>query len=101
MGHFRFRRSFGTSLVKFNVSKSGFSMTSGVPGAHLNIPLVGTRRRRSMLTLGLPGSGLSYRQPIGRGRRVTQTESSIGHQVMAVVIFLLVAWWFFGHVIGG
>jgi hypothetical protein len=69
MGYFRFHRSIGNKFFRINVSKRGFSATSGVPGLHLNTPLIGTRKRRSMVTLGLPGSGLSYRQNIGRSRR--------------------------------
>jgi hypothetical protein len=65
MGHFRFRKSFGNKFFRLNVSKSGLSLTSGVPGVHVNTPIVSTRKRKGMVTLGLPGTGLSYRQQIG------------------------------------
>jgi hypothetical protein len=68
MGYFRFHRSVGNKFFRLNVSKTGFSSTLGVPGVHLNTPLIGRRRRRSMLTVGLPGSGLSYRQSVGQSR---------------------------------
>jgi hypothetical protein len=68
MGYFRFHRSIGNKLFRLNISKGGFSGTVGVPGAHLNVPLVGRRKRRSMATFGIPGTGLSYRQQIGKAR---------------------------------
>jgi hypothetical protein len=68
MGYFRFHRSVGNRFFRLNVSKTGFSSTLGVPGVHLNTPLVGKRKRKSMLTVGLPGSGLSYRQSVGEPR---------------------------------
>jgi hypothetical protein len=65
MGYFRFHRSVGNKFFRLNVSKTGLSLTSGVPGAHLNIPLVGQRKRKMMATISAPGTGLSYRQQIG------------------------------------
>jgi hypothetical protein len=65
MGYFRFHRSIGNKFFRLNVSKSGLSLTSGVPGVHVNTPIVSTRKRKGMVTLGLPGTGLSYRQQIG------------------------------------
>jgi hypothetical protein len=67
MGHFRFRRSVGPKWLKLNVSKTGTSITAGAPGFHVNTPLSG-RRRRSMMTIGLPGAGLSHPQEIGESR---------------------------------
>ena len=61
MGHFRFRRSFGSKFLKLNVSKTGFSITGGVPGAHVNADLSGRRKRPFVNTYGIPGTGLSYR----------------------------------------
>ena len=61
MGHFRFRRSFGNQFLKLNVSKTGFSITGGVPGAHVNADLSGRRKKPFVNTFGIPGSGLSYR----------------------------------------
>jgi hypothetical protein len=83
MGHFRFRRKVGP----FNVSKTGTSLTTGVPGAHLNIPLLdwGRRTRRPMITLGMPGTGLSYRQQIGGSRqRRTVDEAVAEARIMAI-----------------
>ena len=57
----RFRKSWGIAPgVKVNVSKTGVSTSLGGHGATVN---VGTRSRS--LTLGIPGTGLSYRMPLG------------------------------------
>lgn len=109
MGHFRFRRKVGP----FNLSKTGISLTAGVPGAHLNVPLLTTgRKRRSMVTLGMPGTGLSYRQelpPARRRRRVTQAQPQVQlpPQVAAVLephslivigfVVMVILWFLTGH----
>jgi hypothetical protein len=95
MGYFRFHRSIGNKFFRLNVSKNGFSSTVGVPGLHLNTPLIGKRRRRSMLTVGLPGSGLSYRQNIGRARGgVSRTEEhgvgEVVSQFLQLVIYVII-----------
>jgi Protein of unknown function (DUF4236) len=57
----RFRKSWGILPgVKFNVSKTGVSTSLGGHGATVNL---GTRSRTA--TLGIPGTGLSYRVPLG------------------------------------
>lgn len=60
---FRFRKSI-TILpgVKINLSKSGVSTSIGGKGATVN---VGHGKR--MINVGIPGTGLSYRAPIGTG----------------------------------
>jgi hypothetical protein len=92
VGYFRFHRSIGNKFFRLNISKRGFSMTSGVPGIHVNTPLIGRRKRKSMLTVGLPGSGLSYRQSVGRPRGGGTDVSQIilviiGLSVLAVLLF--------------
>lgn len=61
MGYFRFRKSL-TILpgVHVNLSKTGVSTSVGGHGATLNM---GHGKRT--VTLGLPGTGLSYRAPVG------------------------------------
>jgi len=61
VGHWRFRRSIGNKYLRLNLSKTGFSSTLGVPGAHVNADLSGRRKRMFMNTYSLPGTGLSYR----------------------------------------
>ena len=72
--------------LRVNLSKGGVSLTEGVPGAHVTIG------RTPRVTVGLPGSGLSYTQIFGRGRR----QSSSGLAVIGWVAFLLVALAIFG-----
>jgi hypothetical protein len=92
MGHFRFRRKIGP----FNVSKTGTSITTGVPGAHLNIPLLdwGRRKRSPMVTLGLPGTGLSYREQLNGGgtrrRRSSGYEPPLAQTGVAAVVGFIV-----------
>jgi len=56
MGFFRFRRTFKiVPGVRFNLSKSGASVSFGPRGLHYTIGPKGTRT-----TVGLPGSGISW-----------------------------------------
>jgi len=66
MGFFRFRRRAGFlgGLFHLNFSKTGISASVGVPGATLNVPVLSARKRNPAITLGLPGTGLSYRQEL-------------------------------------
>jgi len=57
----RFRKSFGVPGLRFNVSKTGFSLSLGARGFTTNIDLSGRRKKRVMHTVSWPGSGLSYR----------------------------------------
>jgi Protein of unknown function (DUF4236) len=63
MGYFRFNRHVNTGLGRINISKSGISLSEGFKGAHI------TFGRTPRITLGLPGSGLSWTQTLPRGRR--------------------------------
>jgi hypothetical protein len=57
----RFRKSWSILPgVKVNVSKTGVSTSLGGHGATVNL---GTRTRTA--TFGIPGTGLSYRMPLG------------------------------------
>ena len=56
---FRFRRRLRIMPgIYVNLSKTGGSLSIGGHGATLNVSRAGTRT-----TVGLPGSGLSYRSP--------------------------------------
>ena len=61
--------------VYINLSKSGVSASVGGKGATVNVGSTG----RKMVTVGLPGTGLSYRAPI--------TGTIIVLLVAAVVVF--------------
>ena len=58
MGFFRFRKTISLGkLLRINVSKTGASVSAGRPGATINI-----RKDRIDGTVGVPGSGLSYKE---------------------------------------
>ena len=75
MGYFRFRRSIGVLPgVKVNLSKTGVSTSVGGKGATLNVG-----HGKKMVTLGIPGTGLSYR-----------TEASTQLIILAVAVVAIV-----------
>jgi hypothetical protein len=77
----RFRKSIGVLPgVKLNISKTGVSTSLGGHGATVN---VGSRSRTA--TFGIPGTGLSYRMPLG-GSVV---------MVIAVIVAALAVLWVF------
>jgi hypothetical protein len=58
MGFFRFRKSIPLGkFFRLNVSKTGASLSAGRPGATINV-----RKDRVDGTVGIPGSGLSYKE---------------------------------------
>ena len=58
MGFFRFRRTISLGrFLRLNVSKTGTSVSVGRPGATVNV-----RGDKVDGTVGVPGTGLSYRQ---------------------------------------
>jgi hypothetical protein len=58
MGSFRFRKVIPLGkLFRINVSKTGTSLSVGRPGATVNV-----RKDRVDGTVGIPGSGLSYKE---------------------------------------
>lgn len=64
---FRFRKSVKIMPgVRLNFSKSGVSTTLGTRGASLNIK----RGRKAKMTVGVPGTGLSYSEHFGHNNPV-------------------------------
>ena len=58
MGFFRFRKIIPRGrFLRINVSKTGTSLSVGRPGATVNV-----RKDRVDGTVGIPGSGLSYKE---------------------------------------
>ena len=58
MGFFRFRKTIPLGkFFRINVSKTGTSLSAGRPGATINV-----RKDRVDGTVGIPGSGLSYKE---------------------------------------
>jgi hypothetical protein len=79
MGYFRFRKSFGILPgVHVNLSKTGVSTSVGGHGATLN---VGHGKRT--MTLGVPGTGLSYRAPV---------SGALAIGLVAAAAVIAVAW---------
>ena len=64
--------------VKLNISKSGLSLSVGKKGAHVT---AGTSGRKSV-SVGLPGTGVSYTKVIGKGSK----RRTLGFLFTAVVI---------------
>ena len=61
---FRFQKRISVLPgVKVNLSKTRVSTTIGGKGAGINIGPDG----KPMVTVGIPGTGMSYRQPLGLG----------------------------------
>lgn len=60
---FRFQKRIGVAPgTRVNLSKTGVSASVGGKGATLNVGKNGP-----MVTLGIPGTGLSYRMQLGAG----------------------------------
>ena len=63
MGYFRFRKTFSILPgVRINLSKTGVSTSLGGHGVTLNVG-----HGKENVTLGVPGTGLSYRTPASTG----------------------------------
>jgi hypothetical protein len=75
---FRFRKSFGLPGLKLNISKTGFSISAGVSGAHVNYDLSGRRKKPTRVAVGLPGSGLSYYEDLGGASSVPPPQPLVG-----------------------
>src|SRR5262249_38563277 len=77
---FRFRKQIGVLPgVKVNLSKSRVSTSLGGRGATVNVGADGRR----MVTLGIPGTGMSYRTPL---------TGSIVVLLLAIVVIVGIAW---------
>jgi tetratricopeptide (TPR) repeat protein len=62
---FRLQRSIRLGkFVRLNISKSGVGVSMGVPGLRIS-----TGPRGANFSAGIPGTGLSYRQKLGGGKR--------------------------------
>lgn len=92
----RFQRHVNTSLGRINISKSGISLSEGFKGFHVTIG------KTPRLTIGLPGSGLSYTATLPHGRRrsaapaappapatAEQPQLRSGAQIVLILVGLL------------
>lgn len=55
---FQKRKNLLGNLVRLNLSGGGVSLSIGVPGARVHIPLVG--KRKPGYTISAPGTGISH-----------------------------------------
>jgi hypothetical protein len=68
---FRFRKRISLGkFLHFDLSKSGVSTSIGRPGATVNLG------KRPKLTVGIPGSGLSYQASLPKRKRTKPTQAS-------------------------
>jgi hypothetical protein len=93
MGYFRFRKTFTIFPgVRINLSKTGVSSSVGGNGATLNVGKQGP-----MVTLGLPGSGLSYRVPLGTtlliGLILVAVVIGVAYLIAPTTVHTLLHWW--------
>jgi hypothetical protein len=98
MGSFRFRRSVKIAPgLRLNLNKRSVGLSAGVRGARYSINSAGRRTR----SVGIPGTGLSYRSQSGGGpRRASATKAVpsptrllarlIGWVTVVVLVFAVV-----------
>ena len=61
---FHKKQSIFGDLIRVNASGSGLSLSIGVPGFRVHLPLSGYRKPG--ITTGIPGTGLSHSQKLGK-----------------------------------
>ena len=91
---FRFRKIISVLPgVKVNLSKSGVSTSLGGHGATVN---VGTSGKRT-ITLGIPGSGMSYQLPLNATAAVLVVAAAvvvgIAYLVAPLQVQAALHWW--------
>jgi hypothetical protein len=92
---FRFRKIFSVLPgVKINLSKSGVSTSLGGHGATVNVGSSG----KKTLTLGVPGSGMSYQIPLtwttlAIALVAAVVIAGIGYLVAPTAIQAALHWW--------
>lgn len=91
---FRFRKVISVLPgVKINLSKSGVSTSLGGHGATVN---VGTSGKRTM-TLGIPGTGMSYQVPLGASAVVLLLAAAlivgIAWLIAPTYVQAILHWW--------
>ena len=89
---FRFQRRIRIGRgVRINISKSGVGASIGRPGLRVGVDA----KRRKYFSLGLPGTGLSYRsffgQPVGPQTIRAIVLVSVTLAGVAILIFVVLA----------
>jgi hypothetical protein len=82
----RFRKSIGNKFCRLYISKTGFSVSSGIPGAHVNADLSNRRKKMLRSTFGIPGSGLYYVTKDYGPRRKEQSEHAGFLFIVGIII---------------
>ena len=77
--------------LTLNLSKKGSSLTVGRPGASVNI-----RGSKVSGSVGIPGSGVSYRETISDGERQSQPRQSggLGRTLFWIALLLVIGYLF-------
>jgi uncharacterized protein DUF4236 len=93
MGYFRFRKTFSILPgVRINLSKTGVSGSLGGHGATLNVG-----HGKENVTLGVPGTGLSYRTPASSALILALVVAAavigIAYLVAPDMVRHLLHWW--------
>ncbi len=70
---FRFRRGIGLGPFRVNLSRRGAGVSIGVPGARVTSSATGQK----YVTLGIPGTGISWTKTIGSRRSRTNVHNGI------------------------
>jgi hypothetical protein len=88
---FRFRKSIKLLPgVRLNISKTGVSTSVGTGGATVNLK----RGRKPRVTVGIPGSGISYSESISASDASTPTPDpaadSTSSGVLGVVSWIMI-----------
>lgn len=88
---FRFRRQLRLFPgLHLNLSRSGVSATIGVPGLRV------TLGKRPALNVGLPGTGISYRESLGSAPpaapEAAPGQSVHFHWLWVVLVLVVVVW---------
>jgi hypothetical protein len=90
---FRFQRRIRVAPgVRLNLSKSGIGVGIGRNGLRLGMDA----KRRKYLSVGLPGTGLSYRSFFGRPVSI-ETLKKIGYAAVGLAIFAVLVIVFIQH----
>jgi len=83
MGFFRFRKVIPLGrFLRINLSKTGTSLSAGRPGATINV-----RKDRVDATVGLPGSGLSYKERLSKRGCATVLVLALASVALGAVAF--------------
>ncbi|WP_045836949.1 DUF4236 domain-containing protein [Hyphomicrobium sp. 99] len=93
MGYFRFRKTISILPgVRINLSKTGVSGSLGGHGATVNVGKNGEQ-----VTLGIPGTGLSYRTPLSTtlfiGLILIAVLVGVAYLVSPTTVKALLHWW--------